>query len=109
MVLPKANTGCLLHKGVQVAAELDLPPEADFAAMASLQRLLVLEGVQDPGNMVRQRLTARRSAGSGEVDMPTHGKQMRSHLRVAGHAAEDSRGAGVAGRIPVAGVLRCVQ
>ena len=106
MVSPKANTGCLLHKGVQVAAELDLPPEADFAAMASLRRLLVLEGVQDPGNMVRQHLTARKSAGSGEVDMPAHSKHVRSQLMVAGHAAEDGCGAGVAGRIPAAGVLR---
>ena len=50
---------CLPYKGVQVAAELDLPPEADFAAMASLQRLLVLEGVQDPGNMVRAAFDGR--------------------------------------------------
>lgn len=39
-----------------MAAELDLPPETDFARTPALQRLLVLEGVQDPGNMVRQQL-----------------------------------------------------
>jgi tRNA G18 (ribose-2'-O)-methylase SpoU len=44
---------------LQVAAELDLPLDADFATMESLQRLLVLEGVQDPGNMVRREVTAR--------------------------------------------------
>lgn len=43
-------------KGVQVAAELDLPAETDFARVPALQRLLVLEGVQNPGNLVRQQL-----------------------------------------------------
>ena len=41
------------------AAEVSLPAPADFMqafAAGELQRLLVLEGLQDPGNMVRPQL-----------------------------------------------------
>ena len=101
---------CLPYKGVQVAAELDLPPEADFAAMASLQRLLVLEGVQDPGNMVRAAVDGMLTDQlSVSTDMPAPAPASESGLRVAGHTAEDSRGVGVAGRLPTARVLRRVQ
>ncbi len=46
---------CGVRAGVQAAAEVRLPPAADFAGgvpAGSLRRLLVLDGVQDPGNMV---------------------------------------------------------
>jgi len=41
-------------KGVQAVAEVDLPKFANLsdANSTSLQRLLVLEGLQDPGNLV---------------------------------------------------------
>lgn len=46
-------TGLQSVEGVGAAAEVDLPREARLSAMPSgtLRRLLVLEGVQDPGNL----------------------------------------------------------
>ena len=45
-----------LGAGLQAAAEVRMPQAANFAggaARGALRRLLVLEGVQDPGNLVR--------------------------------------------------------
>lgn len=43
----------LCLQGVQVVAEVDTPKKADLAAYKPrLQRLLALEGLQDPGNLV---------------------------------------------------------
>lgn len=46
-------TGLQSVAGVGAAAEVDLPHEAPLASMPSgtLRRMLVLEGVQDPGNL----------------------------------------------------------
>lgn len=38
-----------------MTAEVEAPPAAEFVALPSLQRLLVLDGIQDPGNLVRRQ------------------------------------------------------
>lgn len=53
---PVPSRRCVLPAGLQAAAEVRLPEAADFMASmprGTLRRLLVLEGIQDPGNLVR--------------------------------------------------------
>jgi len=45
----------VMPSGLQVTAEVEAPTAAEFVALPSLQRLLVLDGIQDPGNLVRRQ------------------------------------------------------
>lgn len=56
--------------GLQVAAELELPPQSEFAFLPSLERLLVLEGVQDPGNVGTLLRTATALGWQGAFLLP---------------------------------------
>ena len=51
----KKLTGLESVRGVHAVAEMDVPDEADLLSLgeAPLRRLLVLEQLQDPGNMVK--------------------------------------------------------
>lgn len=61
-------------------AEVQLPPDADLGALSSaggpvLRRLLVLDAVQDPGNLVRLRPTVPG------YSLPTSRNHVRCALR----------------------------
>ena len=50
-------------QGVQVVAEVDLPKPANLdAQQVKVHRLLALEGLQDPGNLVSHRCTVQSSS-----------------------------------------------
>ncbi len=51
--------GLYRSAGLAAAAEVEMPSEVAFAAGRGLKRLLVLDGLQDPGNVVRQPQSLR--------------------------------------------------
>ena len=58
--------------GILAAAEIGLPEEADFTGMepGSIDRLLVLDAVQDPGNVVTLLRTATALGWQGAYLLP---------------------------------------
>jgi len=58
--------------GILAAAEIGLPEHADFAGMEAgqLDRLLVLDGVQDPGNLGTLLRTATALGWQGAFLLP---------------------------------------
>jgi hypothetical protein len=94
-----------MRAGVQAAAEVRLPPAADFAGGApagSLRRLLVLDGVQDPGNMVGRppprpgppSASASRQATPASRCSPQHSSGARPAGRSCGTPMPPRRGPG---------------
>ena len=50
---PRGVQSCSAHAGIGAAAVVRLPQPADLNQPSTISRLLVLEGIQDPGNLVR--------------------------------------------------------
>ena len=99
--------GC---QGVQVVAEVDMPAAVDLTRTfqrCQLQRLLVLEGIQDPGNVVRSgslRQSVALPVWPGSA-LQEHFLQAMMTKIVAGYTDADSLGAGLASRLLARGLL----